>query len=702
VRLEKRTDGVALILFDTPDSPVNILSRELFEEFGRILDEIESDGAVRACVLASGKPGTFIAGANLKQLIAIATAEEGRSISRFGQHLLDRIAKGNKPFVAAIHGPALGGGLEVALACHYRLAADDPKTVLGLPEVQLGLLPGAAGTQRLPRLIGLAAALPMLLTGKRQNARQAYRMGLVDALTSPGGLSETAIRAASMLADKTLAPRRVKLSVGMRLLGSALGRPIVFRRAAARVRAKTRGLYPAPPAILQCVEAGYARGVDAGLAKESELFGALAAGQEAKHLIGLFETMTALKKPRPGAAPKPVRRVGILGAGFMGSGIASVSLAHGPVTVKDISEEALARCARSVHEDLSRRLRSGELTRFQRDQRMARLRLTRDDTDLAGADIVIEAIVEDLGQKRRILAAMERHLAPTAVFASNTSALPIAAIAEAALHPERVVGMHYFSPVEKMPLLELVVPPGAAASAVDTARAFGILQGKTVVVVKDGPGFYTSRILSPYLNEATILLQEGAEVEQVDRAILDFGFPVGPLALLDEVGIDVAAHVTRNFGTLYADRGLGATDALPRLHDAGYEGRKNGRGFFRYDERRRHGRKRVNEEIYAAMGAAARRTVPAEQIASRLSLLMVNEAVYCLQEGVIACPSDGDVGAILGLGFPPFRGGPFRYVNSVGVRQIVALLEGLRDSRGPRFEPAPLLRDMARENRRFH
>lgn len=702
VRLEKRADGVALILFDTPNSPVNILSRESFEEFGRILDEIESDDAVRACVLASGKPGTFIAGANLKQLIAVATTEEGESISRGGQRLLDRIARGRKPFVAAIQGPALGGGLEVALACRYRLAADDPKTVLGLPEVQLGLLPGAAGTQRLPRLIGLAPALPLLLTGKRLRARQAYGMGLVDALTSPGGLSETAVRAASMLADGTLAPRRVKRSLATRLLGSAAGRPIVFRNAAAGVRAKTRGLYPAPPAILECVKAGYARGVNAGLAKESQLFGALAVGQEAKHLIGLFEAMTALKKPRPGAAPGPVRRLGVLGAGFMGSGIASVSLSHVPVTVKDISEEALARCARNVHEDLSRRVRSGELTRFERDQRMARLRLTTHDADLAGADLVIEAIIEDLGLKRAILAATERHVAPTAVFASNTSALPIAAIAEPAAHPERVVGMHYFSPVSKMPLLELVVPPGAAPWAVDTARAFGTRQGKTVVVVKDGPGFYTSRILSPYLNEATILLQEGAEVEQLDRALLDFGFPVGPLALLDEVGIDVAAHVTRNFGTLYADRGLGATDALPRLHDAGYAGRKNGRGFFRYDERGWHARKRVNAEVYAALGAATRRTVPAEQIASRLSLLMINEAVYCLQEGVIACTSDGDVGAILGLGFPPFRGGPFRYVDGVGVRSIVAMLEGLRDTHGPRFEPASLLRDMARDNRRFH
>ncbi len=702
VRLERHPGGVALVLLDTPDSPVNVLSRELFEEVAPILDEIESDAALRACVMASAKPGTFIAGANLKQLIAVRNVEEGSALSRDGQRLLERIARSRKPFVAAIHGPALGGGLEVALACHYRLAADDPKTVLALPEVQLGLLPGAGGTQRLPRLIGLAQALPLLLTGKRLRAQQAYRLGLVDALTSPGGLTDTAVRAAALLAEGKLAPRRRKRPLLARVLESAVGRPIVFRKAAAGVTAKTRGLYPAPPAILECVRTGYARGHDAGLAKESELFGELAAGSAARHLIGLFEAMTALKKPRPGAEPRPVRRLGILGAGFMGSGIASISLGHVPVVVKDVGEEALAGCARNVHEGLRRRVRSRAVTRFQRDQQLARLHLTTDDAALAAADLVVEAVFEDLELKRKILAATERHIAPTAVFASNTSALPIAAIAAGAAHPERVIGMHYFSPVPRMPLLELVVPPGAADWAVDTARAFGVRQGKTVVVVKDGPGFYTSRILSPYLAEATMLVEEGARVDEVDRALLDFGFPVGPLALLDEVGIDVAAHVARNFGKLYADRGLGGSDAFPRLHDAGYSGRKNRRGFYRYDAGGKHGKKRVNDEVYGVLGGAPRRAVPREAIARRVSLLMVNEAAYCLQEEVIAGPTDGDVGAILGLGFPPFRGGPFRYVDSTGIGPLVETLQRLRDEPGPRFEPAPLLREMARAGRRFH
>jgi len=703
VRLERRPQGVAVLLFDTPGSPVNVLSQELLAQVEPLLDEIGGDATIEAVVVASGKPGTFIAGANLKQLMAIDSAEHAAALSRDGQRILDRMAASTKPFVAAIHGPALGGGLEVALACRYRLAADAPETVLAAPEVQLGLLPGAAGTQRLPALIGLAQALPLMLTGRRLRAKPALRLGLVDALTSPGGLLETAVRAARQLADGKLKPRRRKPSLLDRFLESPAGRGIVFRKAAEGVQAKTRGLYPAPGSIIDCVRTGYARGRRAGLERESQLFGKLVAGPQAKNLIGLFEAMTALKKPRDGAGPRPVERLAILGGGFMGSGVAAVSVPLVPVTVKDIDEKMLQSCARSVHDGLARRVRSRAISGFQRDQQMARLHLTTDDADLDRADLVIEAVFEKLELKREILAATERHVAPGCVFASNTSALPIADIAAHAEHPERVLGMHYFSPVQKMPLLELVVAPQTADWAVATARAFGIRQGKTVIAVKDGPGFYTSRILAPYVAEATILVEEGAHTRDVDEALLDFGFPVGPLALLDEVGIDVAAHVARNSGQLYADRGLGGSDAFVRLADAGYEGRKNKRGFYRYDgQKRKKGPRPVNQEVYALLGGAPRKSVDAETMARRLALLMVNEAVYCLQEGVIESPRDGDVGAILGLGFAPFRGGPFRYLDTLGTAKAVETMECLRDVHGPRFEPAPLLREMAASDRRFH
>jgi 3-hydroxyacyl-CoA dehydrogenase/enoyl-CoA hydratase/3-hydroxybutyryl-CoA epimerase len=694
VKLEKRSDGVGMIFFDTPDSKVNILSRSLFDEFSAVLDEVERDDAIRACVLASGKPGTFIAGANLVELRGIDNQRDGAAFSANGQRLLDRIATGRKPFVAAIDGPALGGGLEVALACHYIVASDSPKTVLALPEVMLGLLPGGGGTQRLPRRVGLPEALPLMLTGKRLRPKRALRMGLVDAVTSPGGIAETAARAAVLVAEGKLRRRKPKRSLVNRWLERPPLRAIVFRQARAQVARRTRGNYPAPPCIIDCVETGWSRGMKAGLERESQLFGELTAGPVAKNLIGLFDAMNEMKKPAGDAEPRSVRRLGVLGGGFMGSGIAAVSVPLMPVTVKDISDEVLAKCAASVKEGLDRRVRSRAISRFDRDRQMARLHLSTEDTDLAHADLIVEAVFEDLELKRKILAATEEVIEPETVFASNTSALPITEIAAKARHPERVLGMHYFSPVPKMPLLEIIVTDTTADWALATAREIGIRQGKTVIVVRDGPGFYTSRILSPYLGEAIILLEQGARVEQIDRALKDFGYPVGPMALLDEVGIDVAAHVARNFGALYAHRGLGGSEAFGRLHEAGFAGRKNKRGFYRYDGPKKGKGKQVNEEVYAVVGGAPRRTFPAEEIVSRLALLMVNEAAYCLQEEVIASERDGDVGAILGLGFPPFRGGPFAYVRAEGARSIVERMERLRDAHGPRFQPAPLLRDL--------
>lgn len=698
VTLTKRPDGVAVMLFDTPDSSVNILSRELFGDFAALLDQIDHDPEIKACVLASAKKD-FIAGANLKQFYAIEKESEGEALSRAGHALIDRIADSGKPFVAAISGLALGGGLEVALACHYRLAADDPSTALALPEVQLGLLPAAGGTQRLPHLVGLPAALPMMLTGQRVRARKAYRMGLVDALTTPGGIVETAARAAIALAAGRMKPRKRKKPILESLLESAPGRAIVFRRARAGVMAKTRGLYPAPLFIIDCVRTGYSKGAAAGNERESVLFGKLTASPETKSLIGLFNGMTELKKPLPGAEPRPVRRLGILGGGFMGQGIASVSLKLAPVVVKDVSDESLSRCGNSIWEGLSKQLLSGSLTRFERDRLWTRLQPTTRAEDLAGTDLIVEAVFEDLVLKRRVLAEVEAHISENTVFASNTSALPIGSIAAQARCPERVLGMHYFSPVPKMPLLELIVAEKTAPWAVATARAVGVQQGKTVIVVRDGPGFYTTRILSPYMNEAMVLLEEGARIEDIDRVMKDFGYPVGPLALLDEVGIDVGAHVSKELGQAFSQRGLGASSTLPKLLEAGYHGRKNGRGFYRYlDERK----KPVNTEVYRLIGGAERRPVAASEIADRLSLLMVNEAAYCLQEGIIASPRDGDVGAILGLGFPPFRGGPFRYVDSLGAAEAVRRLEELAGRCGPRFRPAPMLAERAQDGKRFY
>jgi 3-hydroxyacyl-CoA dehydrogenase/enoyl-CoA hydratase/3-hydroxybutyryl-CoA epimerase len=438
------------------------------------------------------------------------------------------------------------------------------------------------------------------------------------------------------------------------------------------------------------------------LARESEYFGPLATGPESRALVWLFQAMNEAKNPLDGEASLEVGRIAVLGAGFMGSGVASVSLGLGDVVLRDISAEMLASAARSIDDGLRRQVRSEAISKVEADRRRSRLQLTTDVDALAGAELVVEAVFESLELKRTVLAEVEERVSPGAVIASNTSALPIREIAAEARHPERVIGMHYFSPVPRMPLLEIVVAESTAPWATATARAFGRAQGKTPIVVKDGPGFYTTRILAPYLNEAIVLLEEGARIEDVDRAMRDFGFPVGPIALIDEVGIDVGAHVARDLGRAFADRGHGSSDVLGKLHEAGFEGRKNRRGFFSYPEGRKRRRKRPNEEVYEYCGDAARRVVPAAEIQDRLALTMVNEASNCLQEGIIGSCRDGDLGAVLGLGFPPFRAGPFHHADAVGASTLVDELRGLEDRCGARFKPAELLVDMAKRGARFY
>jgi 3-hydroxyacyl-CoA dehydrogenase/enoyl-CoA hydratase/carnithine racemase len=688
IEVERRPDGVAVVILDHPTKPVNTLSPAVVAEFNEKVAPLIDRDDVRAMVVVSAKPDTFIAGADL-ELIEGLGADEISAMSRDGNALLEHIATSKKPVVAAVHGAALGGGLEVALACHYILATDDPKTVLAQSEVMLGLLPAGGGTQRLVERVGLVAALPMLLTGKRVRARRAKRMGLVDAITTPGGIAETGARAALALAEGSLKRKPRKKNFMDRFAATAPGRAIVLRKARQQVARQTRGLYPAPPAILDCVETGLKKGRIAGLARESEYFGKLAETMESRNLVRLFHAMNEAKKGIDGDA-REVRHLAVLGGGFMGAGVASVSLGLCPVVVRDISDEVLGRAAKTIDDGLKRQVRSGAIRRVEADRRRSRLLLTTEVDDVGGADLVVEAVFEDLDLKRRVLAETEERVGEDTVFASNTSALPISEIAAEARHPERVIGMHYFSPVPKMPLLEIVVADRTAQWATATAHALGTAQGKTCIVVKDGPGFYTTRILAPYLNEAVLLVEEGARVEDVDRAMKDFGYPVGPLALVDEVGIDVGAHVARDLGRAFADRGLEGSGAMPRLFEAGLHGRKNRRGFYLYPKKKMK-KKEVNSQVYELLGGSARRSVAAAEIQDRLALLMVNEAVHCLQEGVISSPRDGDLGAILGLGFPPFRGGPFRHVDTVGRETIKARLEELAGKHGKRFQPTAML-----------
>jgi 3-hydroxyacyl-CoA dehydrogenase/enoyl-CoA hydratase/carnithine racemase len=741
--------GVAVLTFDVPGEKQNTLSERSARALQAAFERVENDPAVEGVVLLSGK-ADFIAGADIAMLQACTSAAQAEALSRDMQQQLLRIERSKKPVVAAIHGACLGGGLEVALACHWRLATDSPKTTLALPEVMLGLLPGGGGTQRLPRLVGLQAALDMLLTGKNIRASKAKRMGLVDQTTMPWGLQDAAVTTCRRLISGELkrVDRRDRLDPQGKVMEAALqdnaaGRAVVFRQARATVMDKTLGLYPAPLAILDVVDEGLTKGLDAGYAAEARRFGALAMTPEAGSLMHLFFGQTALKKNRYGKPAKPVAAgattIGVLGAGLMGSGIADVSANKGlRVLMKDTSTEALARGQKAIWQGLDKRVKSRALQPFERERIASHVVGKLDYRGFADADIVIEAVFEDLGVKHKVLREVEAAMRDDAVFASNTSALPIGRIAEASKRPENVVGMHYFSPVPKMPLLEVVVTDKTSKHAAALAVEVGIAQGKTVIVVKDGPGFYTTRILGPVMEEAAVLALEGVDLHTIDAVMKKAGFPVGPITLLDEVGIDVAAHVARDMAPFFEPRfGKRDSQALEAMVQAGFLGRKAGKGFFLYGA---DGRgpprdplararafaaqvpllggvleqagvvprgKPLNPgalEILARHGAkpGSSKVDDERAVQDRVLLRMVNEAVQCLQEGILDNPVDGDIGAVFGLGFPPMRGGPFRMTDTVGASVVVSTLEGLAARHGQRFAPAQLLVDHARSGRRFH
>jgi 3-hydroxyacyl-CoA dehydrogenase/enoyl-CoA hydratase/3-hydroxybutyryl-CoA epimerase len=704
--LTTELDGDVLIVsIDRPGESVNTLSPGLVGEFEDMFARIDDDPLIKGVVLISGKPDNFIAGADIDQFLEIKSAGEAERISRLGQDLLHRMAALRVPVVAAIHGACLGGGLEVALSCRYRVCTDHRKTAFGLPEVQLGLIPGMGGTQRLPRVVGLQAALDMILTGRSIRAKRALQMGLVDEMVHPAILRDIALDRVRGLAAGTRKPSRtpVRGATSLLLEHNPLGRGIVFKKARESVMQKTHGHYPAPLAALDAVHAGYTRGLEGGLREEARLFGEMAVTAVSRQLVFLFFASNALKKD-PGvepAAPPPreIHKLGILGAGFMGAGIASIAVQQGTlVRLKDTDPPRIGKGLAAIRSVIDERLTRKQITRHQADDYLSLVGGTTDYSGFASVDLVIEAVFEDLSLKHRVLQEVEPAIEPTAIYASNTSTIPIGRIAEAARYPERVLGMHFFSPVHKMPLLEVIVTPQTDPEATVTAVAYGKKLGKTVIVVNDGPGFYTTRTLSAYMNEAGRLVEEGASIESVDEALVEFGFPVGPITLLDEVGIDVGGKVGHVLGDAFGPR-MAPSEAMHRVVAAGRTGRKGGKGFYHYDERGEKGD--VDESVYELIGGE-RREIEAEEIVQRCVLAMVNEAARCLDEGILRSPRDGDVGAVFGIGFPPFRGGPFRYVDSVSASRIVDELEELNTRFPGRFEPAEGLLEAARSRRTYY
>lgn len=709
LRLVKRQDGVGVIVFDAPGESVNTLRAEFADELDSLLDEVERDTAIVAVVLASAKEDSFIAGADISMLASFHSVEGASSLSQRGQRAVSRLEKLRVPTVCAIHGACLGGGLELALGCSGRVASSHDKTALGLPEVQLGILPGMGGTQRLPRLVGLTAALDLLLTGRKLDARRSLKLGLVDEVVPESILMQVAVGRAIKLAEKKgkkedvwgtirdlLDPEELR---EMALTENPLVRKVVFDQAKKKLLEKSRGNYPAPEKILKVVKRGLERGMDAGLEAEAEAFGSLVMSAESAALRHIYFSQQSLKKEASVRVEAPATKVGVLGAGLMGAGVALASILHANTTVrlKDVRDEGVARGLSTMSDALDAQVRKRRLSKREKRALMARVTATTESALLGPLDVVIEAVFEDLDLKRRVLAEVESLGNPSTIFASNTSSLPIGDIAAEARHPERVIGMHYFSPVEKMPLLEIITTEKTADWVRQTCVDLGRRQGKTVIVVGDGPGFYTTRILGPYLNEAAHGLVEGLSVEAIDADLIQAGFPVGPLALLDEVGIDVGTKVVKTLVDAFGQR-LAPPPGLERLLDQGRLGRKNKKGFYDY-QAKSSGKRSVDESVYRDLGLVKPPTKKIrpqglsqpDSIAERCTLMMVNEAVHCLGEGILRSARDGDIGAIFGLGFPPFLGGPFHFIDRHGSAEIVGRLRRLETKYGSRFAPAPLL-----------
>jgi 3-hydroxyacyl-CoA dehydrogenase/enoyl-CoA hydratase/3-hydroxybutyryl-CoA epimerase len=704
LRMDRDGRGVTTVTFDVQGVPMNVFNEEVFRELAEVVARLEREPP-KLAVFRSAKASGFFAGADIHRIRGMKTADEVRMVLSAGHELFDHVERMPFPTVAVIHGPCLGGGLEFALACRHRVARDDASTRLGLPEIMLGLIPGWGGTQRLPRAVGLRRALRMILEGATLTARKAAAAGLVDLAATP----ETFEAEVSRFVDERLAGRSVRRP-GRGLLGTALdgswpGRKLVFAAARKQV-GKRAEHYPALPAAIRAIQAGFAGSREAGFAAEREAFAGVVFTPTARNLIEVFLQRERARKRSTWVPdqvrPRSVERVAVLGAGVMGAGIAQLLAVNGvSVVLKDINAELVAAGMKRVESLTGEAVEKGVLSRDEAAAVERKVTPTAAWEPLAGSDLVIEAVLEREDIKRDVFRELGTRVPESAVLASNTSALSVSRIAESAPHPERVAGLHFFNPVHRMHLVEVVRGRATDEETVATLVELVRKLGKVPVVVADSPGFLVNRLLFPYMDEAVRLVLEGVPGEEVDREAVRFGMPMGPLELLDQVGVDIAADVTSTFAPFRSDPGP-TPERLTAMVREGAIGKKTGRGFYEYADGKRG---KPTKWATPTSPPPAARTGERDELTGlqrRLVYPIINEAAKCLESGVVAEAWVVDLAMVLGTGFAPFRGGPLRTADSVGVGNAVRELDELRREHGDRFEPASLLRSMAAENRGFY
>ena len=699
---------IGWLTFDQ-EGPVNTLSGETLRAFDGLLAQLESriaNGQIHALGIRSGKRGTFITGADVREFTRLESAGQARAASAEGQRIFRRLQRLRVPSVAVIDGTCLGGGTELVLHCDYRVATDRPSTKIGLPEVRLGIIPGFGGTVRLPAVVGLQEALEIILSGKPVTARKAKRIGLVDRLVVPARLEREVSEFMDLVVSKRVPERERRASLATRLLeGTAPGRKILFHMARKRTKEETGGHYPAPLRAIDVIEASYGAAVDAAYANEAEALGELLTSPGSQNLVRVFLLSQQAKRALPVEVMDQASEIvsaAVIGAGVMGGAIAELIAANDvPVVLKDIDQEALDSGMRHAAELLQKAASARVFSEEEAGLKLALITGTLAYDEVEGADLVIEAVVERMHVKQQVFSEVEDVVSPGAILGTNTSSLSVTEMAAGLDRPGRVIGIHFFNPVHKMPLVEVVRADGSDETAVATGVRFVLDMGKTPVVVADRAGFLVNRLLSPYLSEAGRLLAEGAGVERIDGVLEEFGMPMGPLRLLDEVGFDIADHAGREMGAAFGDR-LAPSDVMERLIESGRLGKKNGRGFYLYRDGKATGVDGgVASLARSGTGGSSGSSPADEEILRRCLYPMVNEAAYALEDGVVASADMVDLAMIMGTGFPPFRGGLLRWADDTGLAEIRDRLSAFAAALGPRFTPAPLLVRLADEHRTF-
>jgi 3-hydroxyacyl-CoA dehydrogenase/enoyl-CoA hydratase/3-hydroxybutyryl-CoA epimerase len=699
-------DGIGLVTIDMPGRAMNVLNPTLVEPFAALVQQLETDASLKGLVITSAK-STFIVGADIDQLTQITSAEEAYKLCEDLKGMLRRMEKSGKPVVAALNGTALGGGLELALACHARIAIDDAKTKLGLPEVKLGLLPGGGGTQRVPRMVGIQKAMELITQGKELTAAKAKDMGLVTELAANRDELLAKARAWCLANPKPSQPWDAK---GFRIPGGDSKSPAVVQVMAispSMANAKAHGNYPAITHIMSCLFEGCLLDFDAGSQVESRYFAACVVSQTSKNMIGtLWHQLNAIKKgqSRPkGPAETKVSKLGVLGAGMMGAGIAYVSAKVGiEVVLLDTTQENAEKGKAYSQGILDKAISRGRSTAEKRDALLARIQPTTSYDDLAGCDLVIEAVFEDRDIKAVCTQKSEAVIPATSVYASNTSTLPITGLAKASARPANFLGLHFFSPVDKMPLVEIIV--GKETSDETLARGFDyVLQiGKTPIVVNDKRGFYTSRVFTTYIMEGMAMLGEGIHPRSIEVAGLKAGMPMPPLALQDEVSLSLSLHIAEQ-----TRKDLEAEGTTIPVHPGFYVvqkiggeqariGKKSGQGFYDYAGKD----KSLWPGLLEVYPPKAEQPTQ-QELVDRLLYAQANEAARCFEEKVVRSVADTNIGSIFGWGFAPNQGGALQFINAVGAKRFVERARELAQAYGPRFEPAEVVVKMAQEGGRF-